>query len=85
MGPVVYALCSLTSMACAVLLIRGYMRTKVKLLFWSGLCFVGLALNNIILFFDLVLVPDKDLSLLRIAPAVVGMLLLVYGLITDTK
>jgi hypothetical protein len=85
MGPVVYALCALTSIACAVLLIRGYMRSKVKLLFWSGLCFVGLALNNIILFFDLVLVPDKDLSLLRITPAVIGMLLLVYGLVTDTK
>ena len=45
----VYLLCALTSLACAVLLLRGYFRTRVRLLLWSGLCFVGLALNNALL------------------------------------
>ena len=49
MASVVYALCALTSLACAVLLLRAYRRSWARLLFWSGLCFVGLALNNVLL------------------------------------
>ena len=50
----VYVLCALTSIACAVLLLRGYFRTRVRLLLWSGLCFVGLALNNALLVYGLI-------------------------------
>jgi heme/copper-type cytochrome/quinol oxidase subunit 4 len=84
-GSIVYALCSLTSVACAVLLLRGYRRTRVRLLLWSGLCFIGLALNNILLFIDLRVVPDVDLSLWRTIPAVIGVAILLYGLIWETS
>jgi hypothetical protein len=84
-GTVVYALCAMTSIACAWLLLRGYARTRVRLLLWSGLCFSGLALNNILLFIDVRVLPDVDLSIVRTIPAVIGMLLLVYGLVWETR
>jgi hypothetical protein len=46
MAETVYILCALTSLACAVLLVRGYRRTPSRLLLLSSFCFVGLALNN---------------------------------------
>ncbi|WP_349264117.1 DUF5985 family protein [Longimicrobium sp.] len=85
MGTLVYALCALTSLACAVLLLRGYTRTHARLLLWSGLCFAGLALNNILLVVDKRLVPTMDLSLWRSVPALVGVALLLYGLVWETR
>jgi hypothetical protein len=82
---VVYILCALTSLACAVLLFRSYAASHVRLLLWSGLCFSGLALNNILLFIDLQVLPETDLSIVRSVPALAGLALLLYGLIWDTK
>ena len=80
---IVYLLCAFTSLACAVLLLRGYRRSRVRLLFWSGLCFVGLFLNNLLLFVDLRVVPQVDLALIRVLPAVAGVGMLLYGLIWE--
>ena len=65
MAEVVYLLCALTSVACAFLLVRSYRNNRSKLLLWSSVCFVGLALNNALLFVDLVVVSSMDLSFLR--------------------
>jgi hypothetical protein len=81
----VYLLCAATSLACAVLLLRAYRNSGVRLLFWSGLCFVGLTLNNALLFVDMKVLPDVNLSIVRAVPAFVGLLLLIYGLINDTN
>lgn len=81
----IYALCALTSLACAVLLLRGYLSTRVQLLLWSGLCFLGLGLNNLLLFIDLRVVPTVDLSLWRTLPALAGVAFLLYGLIWETR
>jgi hypothetical protein len=86
MAEAVYILCALTSVACAVLLLRGYSRSGMRLLLWSGLCFVALALSNVLLFVDLVVIgPETDLSLLRISLALVGVATLLYGLIWDSQ
>lgn len=85
MAETVYLLCAATSAACAFLLLRGHHRTGTSLLLWSGLCFVGLALNNAILVIDLILVPDVDLSTWRLVPAVVGVALLIYGLVWESE
>ncbi len=85
MATLVYALCALTSLACAVLLLRGYASSHVRLLLWSGLCFCGLALNNVLLLVDKRLVPTMDLSLWRTLPAVAGVALLLYGLVWETR
>jgi hypothetical protein len=83
MDTLVYALCALTSVACAALLLRGYAASRVRLLLWGGLCFAGLAMNNVLLFVDLGLVPTVDLSVWRSLPALAGLLLLIYGLVWD--
>ncbi len=85
MATLVYALCALTSLACAVLLLRGYLSSRARLLLWSGLCFVGLAANNIILLVDKRVVPSIDLSLWRSLPAVAGVAILLYGLVWETR
>lgn len=85
MAELVYVLCAVTSLACAVLLLRAYKQSRVRLLFWSGLCFVGLALNNALLFIDLKVMPQTDLFLLRSLPALLGIMLLIYGLIWDAE
>lgn len=83
MAEVVYILCALTSMFCAVLLFRSYRASKTRLLMWSTLCFVGLAINNVLLVIDKILVPEMDLSLLRSGTGVAPMLLLLIGLIWE--
>ncbi|HEX8391158.1 MAG TPA: DUF5985 family protein [Longimicrobium sp.] len=81
----IYLLCVLTSAACAVLLLRGYRRTRVPLLLWSGLCFTGLALNNVLLVIDTRVVPTIDLSVWRTLPALLGIGCLLYGLVWDKR
>jgi hypothetical protein len=83
--PLVYALCTLAAAGCAWLLLRGYRRSGARLLFWGGLCFVGLALNNALVFVDLVLVPQVDLLIPRHLAALAAMAVLVFGLVWDAE
>jgi hypothetical protein len=85
MAETVYLLCAATSTLCAVLLFRGYGRTRTRLLFWSALCFLFLAVNNTMLVIDLIVVPDVDLSTWRTVPAVVGFGVLLYGLVWEAE
>jgi len=85
MAEVIYLLCVATSVVCAALLLRGYRTTRTRLLLWSSLCFVGLALNNVLLFVDLVLVPQVDLSIPRTLAALAGMAILVFGLVWEKQ
>ncbi|HYO75194.1 MAG TPA: DUF5985 family protein [Thermoanaerobaculia bacterium] len=84
MATAIYVLCALTSMTCAALLLRGYAQTRVRLLFWSGLCFAGLALNNILLIVDLSVLPGTNLEVWRTVPALAGVSVLIYGLVWET-
>jgi hypothetical protein len=85
MAELVYVLCAATSIMCAVLLLRGYRASRARLLFWASLCFLGLALNNILLFVDLIELPDIDLFWWRTAAALVGMMVLLFGLIWEIR
>ena len=85
MAAVVYILCALTSFACAVLLLRAYAQRHVRLLFWSGLSFVGFALGNLFLVIDRMMVPAIDLTLFRSLPVLAGLVVLIYGLVWDTE
>ena len=82
---IIYLAAVFTSLACMVLLVREYLRTRVRLLLWSALCFVGLTLNNVFLFADLVILPIVDLRLARLAAALIGMLFLLYGFIWEAE
>ena len=79
----VFILCSLTSFACFLLLLRAYFRTKTKFLFWSALCFLGFAANNALLYVDIKVLPTVDLSTARSLPALAGICCLLYGLFRD--
>ena len=85
MTTLVYVLCALTSIVCAVLLWRGWRRSGVKLLFWSAWCFVGLSLNNLLLVIDTRFFTTVDLALVRMLPALAGAAVLVYGLVWDAE
>jgi Family of unknown function (DUF5985) len=85
MTGVVYLLCAATCLLCTVMLFRGYIRTRVRLLFWAGLCFVGLMLDNIILYADVVVFPDMSLAVWRKLPGLLALLLLVFGLVWESK
>ena len=85
MAVIIYSLCALTALACAFLLLRAYARSRYRLLLWSGLCFCGLTLNNVLLVLDKVALPDVDLSIWRTLTAVIAMAVLLYGLIWDAE
>jgi hypothetical protein len=92
MAEAVYILCALTSLACAGLLLRAYRRNGgPRFLLWGGLCFLALAANNVILFIDKVVLPDVDqvlhvdFAVWRAGSALLGLLLLLYGLIWDAE
>ena len=81
----VYVLCFLTSSACAWLLGRSYRRTRARLLLWSSLCFLFLAANNLVLVFDLLLVPEIDLRVARLVLALAAVGTLLFGFIWDLE
>jgi hypothetical protein len=77
----VYTGCALTALVCAILLLRGHQQTRSPLLFWSGLCFVFLTVNNALVVLDVLLLRDVNLFLMRNLAGFAGMTLLLYGLI----
>jgi hypothetical protein len=82
---VLYALAMVTGLACMVLLFRAYAANGLRLLLWSALCFVGLSINNTLLFLDLAVFPEIDLRPYRLAAALVGLLFLLYGFIWEVE
>ncbi len=79
----VYLLCTATCIVCAVLLWRGFYRSRARLLRWSAWCFVGLAINNVLLFLDMIVFPQVDLSLARDVTCAMAVAVLLIGLIWD--
>jgi hypothetical protein len=75
---VLYFLCFAVSTLCAFLLMRSWLRTRVRLLLWTGIGFTGIALNNLLLVVDNSI--DADLATWRGVPTLAGLLLLIWGL-----
>ena len=83
---VLFLLAALTSAGCMWLLLRAYARTRVRLLFWTGMCFIALSVNNILLFIDLVVLPTEiDLRVLRLGAALIGIACLLYAFIWEAE
>jgi hypothetical protein len=80
-----YVLTCLTTLLCAILLLRAYLRVRRRLLLWSGLCFVGLPLTNFLVFADLVWFPGIDLYTYRLGAAALAMVLLLFGLVWESQ
>ncbi len=83
MEKIIYLLCAATAVACAFLLLRSYFRSRYRLLLWSGLCFVGLSVSNLLLVLDRSVLPTEDLLTWRLAAALVALAPLLYGLIWE--
>ena len=81
MVSLVYAICALTALLCAVLLLRAYRQTRSRVLWWSGLCFCGLMISNVVLVLDKLVYVDLDLHAYRQWITLVSLLMLLWGLI----
>lgn len=84
MATAVYVLCGLTAVTCAVLLLRSWARTRARLLLWASLGFIGLAINNIVLFVDKVIVTGSSLATWRTVPQVAGLAIFALGLVWES-
>lgn len=85
MALLIYALCALTALACSVMLLSGARRAGSRMLFWSGLCFAGLTLTNLLVIADTYVLPENGLWPLRLGSALVAIALLLYGLIFEDR
>lgn len=84
-APIVFFLCMCASALCTVLLFRGWRRTRGRLLMWTALGFVGLALNNLFVFLDLVVFPDLSFVPLRQLSALAAVGILIWGFMWDAE
>lgn len=81
----IYLLCAATALACAMLLLRAWVRTRARLLLWAAVCFAALTANNVLLVTDRIIVPENDLSVWRAAVALVGVSVLLFGLVWEDR
>jgi len=81
----VYVACAITSLLCAVLLLRGYLQERARMMLWASICFFALTLNNVLLFIDVIILPQVDLFVWRTIPAIAGICGLLYGLIWEAN
>ena len=80
----IYLLGTLITFLCAFMLLRGYLRVRLRLLLWGAVCFAGLTIANALVYIDLVLVPQTDLYVWRLGTAALAMVVLVFGLIWES-
>ena len=85
MEAAIYLLGTFVALVCGLLLARGYRQSRQRLLLWSSICFLGLALSNAITFVDLSIATAVDLHWLRHGVTGISMLILIYGLIWDSE
>ncbi len=85
MAEFVYLLCAVASVLSATMLFRGYLSARSQLLLWSSLCFGFLAANNVMLFVDLVLLPNMDFGgiVWRNGLGAIAGSLLLFGLVWE--
>ncbi len=81
----IYVLCAATCLVCAVLLLRGYRRSGVRLLLWSGLCFLFMMLENVVGYVDVAVIPEISLLGWRKVPGLLAISVLLFGLIWESK
>lgn len=82
---VVYSLCFGTSALCAVLLGRSYRRSGARLLLWSTACFALLAVNNLVVIIDMLLIAWMDFRIVRLLLSLSAVGVLLFGFIWDLE
>jgi hypothetical protein len=85
MPALVYTLCFLTSAVCAALLLVSYFKNRTRLLLWSAISFICLAINNFFVVGDMILFPDINLLPMRYLAAFAAVCSMIYGFIWETE
>jgi hypothetical protein len=85
MDLLVYSLCAATTLACTILLYRGYRNTGARFLLLCSVFFALITVENGLLILDRVTGPQVDLSLLRTSAALLALLVLNAGMIWERK
>jgi hypothetical protein len=81
-----YVLSFLTALGCAALLTRAAQRRRgLRLLFWSAVCFWGLAFTNLLAIVDVFVVPSVSLYWVRLLTGLASMAVLVFGMVWEAK
>lgn len=75
----------LTTVLCAILLLRAYQNVRRRLLLWSGLCFAGMSMSTLLRIADLRVFLSTDLYTYRLGVTAISMALLLYGLIWESQ
>lgn len=81
----VYGLCLLTSAICAGLLLKAYLPSRSKLLLYTALGFALLAVNNLLLVADVLVLRDIDLWPYRQLALAAAIAVLLYGFIFEVE
>ena len=81
----IYLLCAATSLMAAALLFRHHRARRTPLLFWTALAFFGLAISNVLLYVDLAVLIDVNLTPARTVVGAIAMVALLFGLIRGTR
>jgi uncharacterized protein DUF5985 len=79
----VYLLCFVTSFTAMFLLLRSYMRSGTRMLLWSAIGFVLFAAANLLVFVDIVVLPEVDLAPYRQLTTLVGVAILLLTFIWE--
>lgn len=85
MAELIYGLCTLLSLAIAAMLWRQQRRAPTRMIYWTALCFSGLALSNLVLVLDKLVFPELDLRVLRHSISLVSIGLLLFGLVYEDE
>lgn len=81
---IVYLLCLAASVCCALLLVRSYRGNRTRLLLWSAACFLLLAVNNLLVVTDILVLPSIDLVPLRRLASLSAVAVLLFGFIWES-
>jgi hypothetical protein len=85
MPALVFSLCFATSALCAALLLNSYQKNRSRLLLWSAVAFVCLAINNFFVLGDMILFPEMNLLPMRYLAAGAAVCVLIYAFIWDIE
>lgn len=82
---IVYSLCAAISLAIAGLLVRSYLMQRARVLLWICVCFIGLAVNNLLLITDKLVLLSVDLRWPRAVSLFLSAAGLLTGLILESR
>ena len=85
LSDLVYLLCFLAAAMCAALLVRQYRMVPSRVLLWSAACFGFLAMSNLLVVFDRLLLAESDFRTPRQILTLLAVSVLLFGFIWEAE